>query len=40
VPEEFWPDLGLEVRVMPSTSPANAGDIAGQLRAWCEALRD
>ncbi len=40
VPDEFWPDLGLDVRVMPSTSPANARDIAGQLRDWCAALRD
>jgi hypoxanthine-DNA glycosylase len=40
VPDAFWPDLGLEVRVMPSTSPANARDIAGQLREWCAALGD
>lgn len=38
VPEEFWPDLGPEVRVMPSTSPANARDIAGQLARWRAAL--
>lgn len=39
VPEEVWPDLGPAVLVMPSTSPANARDVAGQLAAWRAALR-
>ncbi len=40
VPEEFWPDLGIHVQVMPSTSPANARDIAGQWRTWTAGLGD
>lgn len=40
VPEEFWPDLGVALRVLPSTSPANASVRLDALRSlWMDALR-
>lgn len=40
VPEEYWPDLGVTLRVLPSTSPANAAVRLDALRTvWTRALR-
>lgn len=40
VPEEYWPDLGVALRVLPSTSPANAAVGLDALRmVWADALR-
>jgi hypoxanthine-DNA glycosylase len=40
VPEEYWPDLGVTLRVLPSTSPANAAVRLDALRlVWSDALR-
>ena len=40
LPRAFWPDTGLAIEVMPSTSPANAGVRASTVIAtWAGALR-
>lgn len=39
VPRAFWPDAGLAIEVMPSTSPANAGvPTATVIARWAAAL--
>lgn len=41
VPEEYWPDLGVALHVLPSTSPANAAVRLDALRTvWTRALRE
>jgi double-stranded uracil-DNA glycosylase len=39
IPEEYWPDLGLQLRALPSTSPANAAvRLEGLRTVWGEAI--
>jgi hypoxanthine-DNA glycosylase len=39
IPRAFWPDLGVAIGTMPSTSPANAAvPPAAVERAWAEAV--
>lgn len=39
IPREFWPDLGLELLTLPSTSPAHAAmPAADVVRAWTGTL--